>query len=193
MYDLHYWPTPNGKKVTILLEELGVPYRIVPCNIGMGDQFKPDFLKVGPNNRMPILIDHAPKDGGAPIGDLRVRRDHDVYRGKRGQVLSAGGSPPLRGQPVGDLADGQPGPEVGRVRPFPAARRKVRRPVLRGAALHRRGQPALRRPQQPALRPSLSRGRRVHDRRHDLLSLDRELEGPASGHRGVQIFQALVR
>jgi GST-like protein len=68
MYDLHYWPTPNGKKVTILLEELGVPYRIVPCNIGTGDQFKPEFLKVGPNNRMPTLIDHAPKDGGAPIG-----------------------------------------------------------------------------------------------------------------------------
>jgi len=68
MYDLHYWPTPNGKKVTILLEELGVPYRIVPVNIGKGDQFTDDFLKIGPNNRMPALVDTAPKDGGAPIG-----------------------------------------------------------------------------------------------------------------------------
>jgi GSH-dependent disulfide-bond oxidoreductase len=68
MYDLHYWPTPNGKKVTILFEELGVPYRIVPCNIGTGDQFRPDFLNIGPNNRMPALVDHAPADGGAPIG-----------------------------------------------------------------------------------------------------------------------------
>ena len=68
MYDLHYWPTPNGKKVTILLEELGVPYRIVPINIGKGDQFTDDFLKIGPNNRMPALVDTAPADGGAPIG-----------------------------------------------------------------------------------------------------------------------------
>ena len=63
MIDLHYWPTPNGKKVTILLEELGVPYTIVPCNIGKGDQFKDEFLKIGPNNRMPALVDHAPADG----------------------------------------------------------------------------------------------------------------------------------
>ena len=67
MYDLHYWPTPNGKKVTILLEELGVPYKIVPTHIGRGDQFTDDFLKISPNNRMPALVDHAPKDGGAPV------------------------------------------------------------------------------------------------------------------------------
>ena len=67
MIDLHYWPTPNGKKVTILLEELGTPYNIVPCNIGKGDQFKPEFLKISPNNRMPALVDHAPADGGPPI------------------------------------------------------------------------------------------------------------------------------
>ncbi len=67
MIDLHYWPTPNGKKVTILLEELGIPYTIVPCNIGKGDQFKDEFLKIGPNNRMPAIVDDAPADGGAPI------------------------------------------------------------------------------------------------------------------------------
>jgi GSH-dependent disulfide-bond oxidoreductase len=67
MLDLHFWPTPNGKKVTILLEELGTPYRIVPCNIGRGDQFKPEFLAISPNNRMPALVDHAPADGGEPI------------------------------------------------------------------------------------------------------------------------------
>jgi GST-like protein len=67
MYDVHYWPTPNGKKVTILLEELGVPYTIVPVNIGKGDQFTDAFLKIGPNNRMPALVDHAPKGGGEPI------------------------------------------------------------------------------------------------------------------------------
>lgn len=67
MIDIHYWPTPNGKKVTILLEELALPYRIVPCNIGKGDQFQDAFLGVSPNNRMPAMVDHEPADGGAPI------------------------------------------------------------------------------------------------------------------------------
>jgi GSH-dependent disulfide-bond oxidoreductase len=67
MLDLHFWPTPNGKKVTILLEELGLDYNLVPCNIGRGDQFKPEFLKINPNHRMPVLVDHNPKGGAAPI------------------------------------------------------------------------------------------------------------------------------
>ncbi len=66
MLDLYYWPTPNGHKVTLLLEELGVPYQIKPVNIGAGDQFKPEFLAISPNNKMPALVDHAPADGGAP-------------------------------------------------------------------------------------------------------------------------------
>ena len=67
MIDIHYWPTPNGKKVTILLEECGLPYRLVPCSIGQGDQFKPEFLKISPNNRMPAMVDPEPKGGGEPI------------------------------------------------------------------------------------------------------------------------------
>ena len=67
MIDLYYWPTPNGKKVTILLEECGLPYNIVPTNIGRGDQFTDDFLKISPNNRMPAMVDNEPAGGGAPI------------------------------------------------------------------------------------------------------------------------------
>jgi len=67
MIDLHYWPTPNGKKVTILLEECGMPYRIVPCRIAQGDQFEDDFLALSPNNRMPAIVDHEPADGGPPL------------------------------------------------------------------------------------------------------------------------------
>lgn len=67
MIDVHYWPTPNGHKITMFLEETGTPYTIVPVNIGKGDQFKPDFLKIAPNNRMPAIVDHKPKDGGAPV------------------------------------------------------------------------------------------------------------------------------
>ena len=67
MIDIHYWPTPNGKKVTILLEECGLPYKVVPCSIGQGDQFKDAFLRISPNNRMPALVDHDPADGGEAI------------------------------------------------------------------------------------------------------------------------------
>jgi GSH-dependent disulfide-bond oxidoreductase len=67
MIDLYYWPTPNGKKVTILLEEAGIPYNVVPLNIGRGDQFTDDFLKISPNNRMPAMVDTEPAGGGAPI------------------------------------------------------------------------------------------------------------------------------
>ena len=67
MIDLHYWTTPNGHKITIFLEETGLPYKIVPVNIGKGDQFKKEFLTISPNNRIPAMIDHAPADGGKPI------------------------------------------------------------------------------------------------------------------------------
>jgi GST-like protein len=67
MIDLYYWPTPNGHKITIFLEETGLPYKIKPVNIGRGDQFKPDFLQIAPNNRMPAIVDQAPADGGKPV------------------------------------------------------------------------------------------------------------------------------
>ena len=67
MIDLYYWPTPNGHKITIFLEETGTKYRIIPVHIGRGEQFKPDFLRISPNNRMPAIVDRAPSDGGEAI------------------------------------------------------------------------------------------------------------------------------
>jgi GST-like protein len=67
MIDLYYWPTPNGHKITMFLEEADIPYRIVPVDISKGEQFRPEFLAFSPNNRMPAIIDTAPADGGAPI------------------------------------------------------------------------------------------------------------------------------
>jgi GSH-dependent disulfide-bond oxidoreductase len=67
MIDLYYWTTPNGHKITIFLEEAELPYTIKPINIGKGDQFQPDFLKISPNNRIPAIVDQAPSDGGEPI------------------------------------------------------------------------------------------------------------------------------
>lgn len=67
MIDLYYWPTPNGHKITLFLEEAGLDHRIVPVDIGKGAQFEPEFLAISPNNKMPAIVDHAPVDGGAPI------------------------------------------------------------------------------------------------------------------------------
>jgi GSH-dependent disulfide-bond oxidoreductase len=67
MIDFHYWDTPNGYKVKVFLEEAGLPYKIYPVDIGKGDQFKPEFLAISPNNRIPAIVDHDPQGGGAPI------------------------------------------------------------------------------------------------------------------------------
>jgi GST-like protein len=67
MIDLYYWTTPNGHKITIFLEETGLPYKIFPINIGKGEQFAKDFLLISPNNRIPAMIDHEPPGGGAPV------------------------------------------------------------------------------------------------------------------------------
>jgi GSH-dependent disulfide-bond oxidoreductase len=67
MIDLYYWTTPNGHKITMFLEEVGLPYRIIPVHIGKGEQFDPAFLAIAPNNRIPAIVDQAPTGGGAPI------------------------------------------------------------------------------------------------------------------------------
>jgi len=67
MIDLYYAPTPNGWKISIMLEEIGIPYTVIPVNIRAGDQFKPEFLAISPNNRIPAIVDCAPPDGGGPF------------------------------------------------------------------------------------------------------------------------------
>ena len=67
MIDLYYWPTPNGHKITLFLEEAKLPYRLKSVNIGKGEQFQSAFLKISPNNRVPAIVDHAPVDGKRPI------------------------------------------------------------------------------------------------------------------------------
>ncbi|MEP6885762.1 MAG: glutathione S-transferase N-terminal domain-containing protein [Gammaproteobacteria bacterium] len=67
MIDLYYWPTPNGHKIALFLEETEMPYTIIPVNIGKGEQFRPEFLAVSPNNRMPAIVDHTPLERGAAV------------------------------------------------------------------------------------------------------------------------------
>jgi GSH-dependent disulfide-bond oxidoreductase len=87
MIDLHYWPTPNGHKITMFLEETGLPYRILPVNIGSGEQFKPDFLAIAPNNRMPAIVDHDPQGGGEPISVFESGAILVYLADKTGQFL----------------------------------------------------------------------------------------------------------
>ena len=78
MIDLYYWTTPNGHKVTIFLEETGVPYVIRPVNIRNGEQFAPEFLDIAPNNRIPAIVDRDPPDGGNPIPELVCELNPEV-------------------------------------------------------------------------------------------------------------------
>jgi GST-like protein len=87
MIELYYWPTPNGWKISIMLEECALPYRMVPVNIGRGEQFAPGFLAISPNNRMPAMVDHAPAGGGAPLAVFESGAILQYLAEKSGQFL----------------------------------------------------------------------------------------------------------
>src|SRR5271156_4283847 len=114
MIDLYYWPTPNGHKITLFLEETGMPYTIIPVNIAKGEQFRPEFLAISPNNRMPAIVDHTPMERGAPISVfesgaillyLAEKSEQFMARDLRGRVETTqwlfwqiGGLGPMAGQ-----------------------------------------------------------------------------------------------
>ncbi len=87
MIDLYYWTTPNGHKITMFLEEVGLPYRVIPINIGKGDQFKPEFLEIAPNNRIPAIVDSEPTGGGEPISVFESGAILLYLAEKTGQLL----------------------------------------------------------------------------------------------------------
>jgi GST-like protein len=89
MIELHYWPTPNGHKVTLFLEEAGLPYVIKPVNIGRGEQSAPAFLAISPNNRMPAIVDTEPADGGAPVSVFESGAILQYLAEKTGRFLPA--------------------------------------------------------------------------------------------------------
>jgi GST-like protein len=88
--DLYYWTTPNGHKITIFLEEAELAYTVKPINIGKGDQFAPDFLKISPNNRIPAIVDHAPADDGEPLSVFESGAILQYLAEKMGLFLPAG-------------------------------------------------------------------------------------------------------
>lgn len=87
MIELYYWTTPNGHKITIFLEEAGLPYKIIPVNISKGEQFEPFFLSFSPNNRIPAIRDLSPADGGEPIGIFESGAILEYLADKTGQFL----------------------------------------------------------------------------------------------------------
>lgn len=89
MIDFYYWTTPNGHKVTMMLEELGLAYAIKPINISQGEQFAPDFLRIAPNNRIPAIVDHAPVDGGKPLAIFESGAILLYLADKTGQFMPA--------------------------------------------------------------------------------------------------------
>lgn len=89
MIDLHYWPTPNGHKIAIFLEEAGLDYQLCPVNIAEGEQFRPEFLRISPNNRIPAIVDHDPADGGEPISLFESGAILEYLAEKTGRFLPA--------------------------------------------------------------------------------------------------------
>jgi GST-like protein len=102
MIDLYTWSTPNGRKVSIMLEECGLDYAAHMVDISKDEQFKPEFLKISPNNRIPAIVDHD--NGQAPV---RVRRHPPLSRRQDGQVHAQGQGRPLERHAVADVADGR--------------------------------------------------------------------------------------
>ena len=145
--DLYYWPTPNGWKVSIMLEECGLPYNVIPVNIARGDQFKPAFLKISPNNRMPAIVD-PDGPGGRPISIFESGAILQYLGRKTGKFYPASERAPRRGGRVAVLADGQSRSQGRGGEPLP--------PLCAGEgavcdrALRQRDEPALRRHEHAA-------------------------------------------
>ena len=134
--ELYTWNTPNGRKISVALEEMGLPYKVHPVNIGKGEQFEPDFLKISPNNRIPAIID-PDGPGGEPISVFESGAILLYLGEKTGKFLPAD----LRGAGAGagmaDVADGRLRADAGPGAPFPAGGERAG-PPLRPRALHGR-------------------------------------------------------
>src|SRR2546430_2665578 len=150
MIDLYYWPTPNGWKISIMLEECSLPYTLKPVNIGRGEQFSPAFLRLSPNNRMPAIVDHDPPGGGDPVAIFEsaailqylaekagrflprdVRGRHEVLQWVALQVANLGAARRRRaegggGGEVGGRGDAGRHDPAARAVPQPAAGRELR-------------------------------------------------------------------
>ena len=194
MIDLYFWPTGNGKKIVILLEELGLPYTFKPINIGRGDQLTPAFLKISPNGRMPAIVDDEPMGGGEPISIFESgaimtylaektgkfcptdpRGKYDVAQWVIWQMANQGPKLGEQGHFRRALASGKNGDLTYALRRFDNEAHRI-------FGVH-----------EPwSVQQALSRRGRIHDRRHDLLSVGVELGHPRHRHRRIPQREALA-
>jgi GSH-dependent disulfide-bond oxidoreductase len=117
MIDMYFWPTPNGHKVTIALEELGLPYNVIPINIGKGDQFTSEFLKISPNNKMPAIVD-SDGPGGKPISIFESGVILIYLAEKTGRLMPTDASGRYKSARVADVPDGERRAMLGQVHHF---------------------------------------------------------------------------
>ena len=177
MIDLYYWPTPNGWKVTILFEELGIPYNVIPVDINKGEQFEPDFLAIAPNNRMPAVVDPDGADG-KPLSLFESGAIMLHYAEKHGRFIPADERGRTEVLQWLFFQMGNVGPMLGQCHHF---RNYAPEQIpLRGGALHQRGEPALSGGEQAPRGPRVDRGRLFH-RRHGDLPVAAALVQPGAG------------
>ena len=170
MIEVWTWPTPNGHKVHIALEELGLPYKVIPINIGKGDQFKPEFLAITPNHRIPAIVDH---DGpGGQRLTLFESAAILIYLSEKtgGKLIPADPARALRLPAMDDVPDGRHRPDVRPVQPL--RQLCVGKNPLRDHALHQRSAAAASRAGQAPGRGRVSRRVGLFDGRHHQLPLD---------------------
>ena len=176
--DLYYWPTPNGFKISIMLEECRLPYTMIPVNIARGDQFKPEFLAISPNNRMPAIVDRD-GPGGRPISIFESGAILQYLGRKTGQFYPRRRARPRRGRAVALLADGQSRAEGRGGHALPSLCRGGEA-AIRHRPLHQRDEPHLRRHEHALAGPRIPR-RQVFDRRHGLRRLGQSLPATRPG------------
>ena len=181
MIDLYYWTTPNGHKITIFLEEAGLRYKITPVNISQGDQFKPEFLTISPNNRIPAIVDHEPKDGGKPIPVFESGAILLYLAEKTGKFMN----PDFR-RKVGRWAGSVRWPVKPSFQPVCAIKDPLcDRPICK------RDESPLWRPRQAPCRSPVYRRRLLH-RRHGDLSMYRSLRTSRPEVAGFSPSEAMV-
>ena len=162
-----------------MLEECRLPYNVIPVNIARGDQFKPEFLKISPNNRMPAIVD-PDGPGGRPISVFESGAILQYLGRKTGKFYPARRARPRCGRRMAVLADGQSRSQGRRSQPLPPLR--AGKPSLCARALWQRDEPALRRDEHAAEGQPLPR-RQLFDRRHGLCRLDQAVRTPR-GEKG---------
>ena len=178
--ELYYWPTPNGHKITIMLEECGLPYEIKPVNIGKGDQFKPEFLAISPNNRMPAIID-PDGPGGKPISVFESGAILQYLGRKTGKFYPADERARVEVEQWLFWQMANLGPNAGQAHHF---RNYAPEKIHYGIDRYTNEVNRLYGVLDKRLRIALSGGR-ILDRRHGQLSLGAALQEPGPGHRRV--------